>query len=33
MTKLQIKGTIIPNDDKWIYNLLDMDSTAPSDIV
>lgn len=33
MTTLQIKGTIIPNDDKWIYNLLDMDSTAPSDIV
>ncbi|MEK2500401.1 head maturation protease, ClpP-related, partial [Tetragenococcus halophilus] len=29
----QINGTIIPNDDKWIYNLLDMDSTAPSDIV
>lgn len=33
MTTLQIKGTIISNDDKWIYNLLDMDSTAPSDIV
>ncbi|AYW50800.1 Clp protease ClpP [Tetragenococcus halophilus] len=33
MTKLKIKGTIIPNDDKWIYNLFGMDSTAPNDIV
>lgn len=31
--KLEIKGAIISNDDKWIYDWLDMDSTAPKDIV
>lgn len=33
MKKIKIKGTIISNDDKWIYNLFGMDSTAPKDIV
>jgi len=31
--KLEVKGAIISNDDKWIYDWLDMDSTAPKDIV
>lgn len=33
MTKLEIKGTIISNDEKWMYDLLEMDSTAPRDII
>ncbi|MFS0927639.1 hypothetical protein IGI66_001747 [Enterococcus sp. AZ048] len=33
MTKLEIKGTIISNNQKWIYDLFEMDSTAPRDIV
>ncbi len=32
IAKVQIKGTIIPNDYKWFYDLLDMDSTAPKDV-
>lgn len=32
MKKLKIKGTIISNDEKWVYDLFDMDSTAPKDI-
>lgn len=31
--KINIKGTIISNDEKWLYDWFDMDSTAPSDIV
>lgn len=33
MTKLEIKGTIISNDEKWMYDLFEMDSTAPRDII
>ncbi len=33
MTKLEIKGTIISNNQKWIYDLFEMDSTAPRDII
>lgn len=29
MTKLEIKGTIISNNQKWIYDLFEMDSTSP----
>lgn len=32
MTKLEIKGTIISNQ-KWIYDLFEMDSTSPKDIL
>lgn len=32
IAKVQIKGTIIPNDYKWYYDLFDMDSTAPKDV-
>ncbi|HDU0270238.1 TPA: ATP-dependent Clp protease proteolytic subunit, partial [Listeria monocytogenes] len=31
--KLEIKGTIISNNQKWIYDMLDMESTSPRDIV
>jgi ATP-dependent Clp protease, protease subunit len=30
--EVEIKGTIIPNDDKWIYDWFEMDSTCPKDI-
>ncbi|MFR2689723.1 MAG: Clp protease ClpP, partial [Enterococcus faecium] len=33
MTKLEIKGTIISNNQKWIYDLFEMDSTSPKDIL
>lgn len=32
MKKINIKGPIISNDEKWIYEWLDMESTAPKDI-
>ncbi|MBO8759618.1 ATP-dependent Clp protease proteolytic subunit, partial [Staphylococcus aureus] len=30
--KINVKGAIIPNDDKWIYEMLEMDATSPKDI-
>ncbi|MFT8669466.1 MAG: head maturation protease, ClpP-related [Liquorilactobacillus hordei] len=33
MKVLNVKGPIISNDSKWIYDLFDMDSTAPKDIL
>lgn len=33
MAKIQIKGAIISNDDKWFYDWFEMDSTSPNDIV
>lgn len=30
--RIDIKGVIIPNDDKWIYELLEMDATCPRDV-
>lgn len=32
MKKINVKGPIISNDDKWIYDYFDMESTAPKDI-
>lgn len=29
---LQIKGAIIPNEDKWVYDMFDMDATSPADV-
>ena len=26
--KINVKGAIIPNDDKWIYEMLEMDATS-----
>lgn len=28
--KIEIKGVIVPDDDAWIYDLFDMDSTSPA---
>lgn len=33
MTKIDVKGPIIGNDDKWIYDLLGMEATAPKDVI
>jgi len=30
--KIKVHGTIVTNDNKWIYDLFDMDSTSPKDI-
>lgn len=30
--KINIKGVIIPNDNKWIYDWFEMDSTCPRDV-
>lgn len=30
--KIKVKGTIIPNDWKWIYDWFEMDSTCPNDV-
>lgn len=31
--KIDIKGTIVQNDDKWLYDLFGMDSTCPKDVI
>jgi len=31
--KINIKGAIIPNDDKWIYELFEYDHTCPNDVM
>lgn len=30
--KINIKGEIIPNDHKWIYDLFDIENTTPKDV-
>lgn len=30
--KIDVKGTIISNDQKWIYDWFEMDSTCPNDV-
>lgn len=32
MATIDIRGDIIPNDDKWIYDWLDWDATTPADV-
>lgn len=32
-TKINVKGPIISNDDKFFYDLFGMDSTAPKDVI
>ncbi|AKL95007.1 phage protein [Clostridium aceticum] len=32
MARIEIKGTIVSNDDKWIYEWLEMDATSPRDV-
>lgn len=33
MKTIQISGTIVSNDDKWIYDWLDIDAVCPKDII
>lgn len=33
MAEINIKGDIISNDDKWIYDWFEWDSTCPNDVV
>lgn len=30
--RINVKGPIVPNGDKWIYDLFDMEATCPNDI-
>lgn len=32
MRKIEVKGTIVGNADKWIYEWFDMDATCPKDV-
>ncbi len=32
MPKINIKGVIIPNDDKWIYDWFEIEATCPKDV-
>lgn len=32
MKKINVKGAIVSNSDKWIYELFDIDATCPKDI-
>ena len=31
--KIDIKGTIVQNDDKWLYDWFGMESTCPKDVI
>lgn len=31
--KINVKGVIIPNEDKWIYDWFEIESTAPNDVL
>lgn len=31
--KINVKGPIIPNDDKWIYEIFDVEATCPKDVI
>jgi len=31
--RIDVKGVIIPNDDKWVYDWFEMDSTSPKQII
>lgn len=31
--RIEVKGTIVSNDDKWVYDYFDMESTCPKDII
>lgn len=33
MKVIPIKGTIVSNDDAWLYNLIGWDCTAPKNVV
>ncbi|MGS0745565.1 head maturation protease, ClpP-related [Syntrophomonas erecta subsp. sporosyntropha] len=31
--RIDVKGTIVSNDDKWIYDWLEYDNTSPNDVI
>ena len=31
--RINVRGAIVPNNDKWVYDMLDMDATSPKDVV
>lgn len=31
--RIEVKGAIVPNNDKWIYDMLDLDATSPKDVI
>lgn len=33
MTQIQIKGAIVSDSDKWLYDFYEMESTAPKDVL
>ena len=33
MKTIQIKGTIISNDERWIYDWFEWEATAPKDVI
>lgn len=33
MTEINIRGVIIPNDDKWIYDWYEIESVSPKDVI
>lgn len=33
MKRINVKGAIVSNDEKWVYEWLEMDATSPNDIV
>ena len=33
MMKINIKGTIIPNDDQWIYDYCEIDAISPAKVL
>lgn len=33
MMKVNVKGVICSNDEKWIYDLFEIDSTSPKDVI
>lgn len=32
MKNINVKGAIVPSDEKWIYNLFDIEATCPKDV-
>lgn len=33
MAKIEVKGVIVPNEDKWIYDFFEMDAVCPRDVL
>ncbi len=33
MAKINVKGVIVANDDKWIYDLFDVEAVSPNDVL